>query len=249
MVYSTYLGGSSSDGTIYGFGSPAGVANADPGPGIAVDSAGEAVIAGYTASSDFPTTSGAFQPKFQGGNGHTTYRPSDGFVTKLNAAGEGLVYSTFLGGATDREACTAVTVDANGNATVTGGTKSTDFLTRNPVQSSNAGGMDAYVTTLNASGSALLFSTYLGGTGNDLGCGVALDTSGNIYMVGFTQSLIGFASKIGSPYSPTGPAVEVAEVSRKSAVKVPILPPSAPGSAPPAVAATTLHKPASAAAP
>ncbi len=238
LVYSTYLGGSSIDGFVFGFGGPLAAANSLPGPGIAVDSAGEAVIAGCTASSNFPTTSGAFQPKFQGGNGHTTWRPRDGFVTKLNAAGSGLVYSTFLGGATDRDGCLAVALDANGNATVTGLTVSTDFPTKNPVQAKNAGGSDAFVATLNAAGSALLFSTYLGTSGDDIGCGVAVDPSGNIYMVGYTKSGSNFAYKIGSPYAPTAAAGAVAGASRIAAVNLPLLPPTTSESLPPAVAPT-----------
>src|SRR5262249_11102588 len=153
-------------------------------------------------------------------------------VTKLNAAGSGLVYSTFLSGSDLATMADGIAIDASGNATVTGWTNSTTFPTKNPIQSKNAGGMDAFVTTLNASGSALLFSTYLGASSNDVGVGAALDSSGNIYMVGF-QGANGVAYKIGSAYSPAAPAAEVAGASRIGAVSVPILPPSVPDNSPP----------------
>src|SRR5438045_3125710 len=138
LIYSTYLGGSSSD---FAF-------------GIAVDSAGNAYVAGQTGSTDFPTAN-AGQGK-SAGNG-------DAFVTKLNASGSALIYSTYLGGSSDDDA-NGIAVDSSGNAYVTGFTFSTDFPTANAIQSKYGGGQtDAYVTKLNASGSALLFSAYPNG--------------------------------------------------------------------------------------
>jgi hypothetical protein len=163
-VYSTYLGGSAND---YGY-------------AISVDSADNAYVAGGTTSSDFPTTPGAYQT--------TTCSPcEEAFVTKLNADGSTLVYSTYLGGSRDGSAY-GIAVDATGNAYVTGGTTSTDFPLINPIQSTIGGGYDAFVTKINAVGTALAYSTYLGGSGFDEGFGIAVDTTGNAYVLGETGS-------------------------------------------------------------
>jgi hypothetical protein len=98
-----------------------------------------------------------------------------------------LVYSTYLGGK-GTDAGYGIAVDSAGNAYVTGLTASTNFPTQNPWQKSNAGGNDVFVTKLNASGSGLVYSTYLGGSGDDDGSGIAVDTSGNAYVTGFTTS-------------------------------------------------------------
>jgi hypothetical protein len=198
LVYSTYLGGSGADGmyawdtpTMYG-------TNQQPGPAIAVDSAGNAYVAGMTTSANFPTTAGAFQTTYQGGGG--VYQ-GDTFVTKLNPTGTGLVYSTYLGGS-NQDGATSVAVDAFGDADVTGMTRSANFPTMNPIQAhksvdpkKSGPNSDTFVTTLNPSGSALLFSTYLGGTGNntqgtgdDYAYGLALDSAGNAYVTGQTYS-------------------------------------------------------------
>ncbi len=163
LVYSTYLGGSS----------------ADSGFGIAVDSAGNAYVAGRTSSADFPTAN-AIQPDFGGGI-------FDAFVTKLNAAGDGLVYSTFLGGSTADRGF-GIAVDSAGNAYVTGDTTSADFPTANAFQSGFGGVQDAFVTKLNAAGDGLVYSTYLGGGDVDEGFGIAVDADGNAYITGKTQS-------------------------------------------------------------
>ena len=144
LVYSTYLGGSDSD-----FGS-----------GIAVDGAGSAYVTGDTASTNFPTTAGAAQTTYAGGD-------IDAFVTKLDATGSGLVYSTYLGGSND-DVGFGIAVDGAGSAYVTGGTLSTDFpTTAGAAQTTHAGGFDAFVTKLDATGSGLVFSTYLGGSDID----------------------------------------------------------------------------------
>jgi hypothetical protein len=162
LVYSTYLGGSDVD---YGY-------------GIAVDSSGNAYVTGYTFSIDLPTQN-PLQPSNHG-NG-------DAFVTKLNAAGSALVYSTYLGGS-GQDYGRAIAVDASGNAYVTGSTGSTDLPTQNPLQPSNQGTGDAFVTELNAAGSAFVYSTYLGGSGQDYGSGIAVDSSSNVYVTGYTSS-------------------------------------------------------------
>jgi hypothetical protein len=205
LVYSTYLGGSGSDG--YWTDYPSQLSVVEPGPGIAVDAAGDAYVAGVTTSTNFPTTPGAFQTTYKGGN--LGYSAGDAFVTKLNAAGSGLVYLTYLGGSNE-DGATAVAVDASGNAYVTGWTRSTDFPTMNPIQAQKASGVDSqgfansdvFVTTLNSSGNGLLFSTYFGGAGGSIskkgvftgsngdeyGYAIALDSAGNIYVTGSTSA-------------------------------------------------------------
>ncbi|MEP7289163.1 MAG: SBBP repeat-containing protein [Chloroflexota bacterium] len=163
LVYSTYLGGT----------------DFDDGIGIAVDSSGNAYVTGFTQSTNFPTTAGAYQT--------VSASSLNAFVTKLNAAGSALVYSTYLGG-NGFDVGKGIAVDSSGNAYVTGYTYSTNFPTANAFQIANSGGDDAFVTKLNAAGSALVYSTYLGGTGNDEGNGIAVDSSGNAYVTGYTSS-------------------------------------------------------------
>jgi len=167
LSYSTYLGGTAND---YGL-------------GIAVDSAGNAYITGATSSSSFPTAS-PIQPTYGGGS----LGQGDAFVTKLNAAGTALVYSTYLGGSGDDYA-TGIAVDGAGNAYVTGSTKSPNFPTENPLQPAYNGGGDAFVAKLNAAGSALVYSTYLGGSGEDHANGIAVDSAGYAFVTGSTESL------------------------------------------------------------
>ena len=162
LVYSTYLGGSSDE-----FGRK-----------IATDSSGNAYIAGQTKSSNFPTAS-----PYQGSFGGT----EDAFVTKLNASGTALVYSTYLGGSGTDQAI-GLTIDSSGNAYIVGNTDSTDFPTASPYQAANAGTQDAFVAKLNAAGSALTYSTYLGGSLSENGRMIAVDSSDNAYVTGSTQS-------------------------------------------------------------
>jgi hypothetical protein len=161
LVYSTFLGGTGND----------------QGFGIAVDSVGNAYVSGFTSSTDFPTVT-ALQPNLGGG--------LDGFVTKFNPAGA-INYSTYLGG-NQSDQSTGIAVDSTGNAYVTGFTTSTDFPTAIAFQTNNAGGLsDVFVTKLNA-GSALVYSTYLGGNGNDTGSDITVDSAGNAYVTGATDS-------------------------------------------------------------
>jgi hypothetical protein len=163
LVYSTYLGGG----------------GADTSEGIAVDGSGNAYVAGNTWLSDFPTTVGAFQ---------TTPGISNVFVTKLNASGTGLIYSSRFGGNL-RDACYGLAVDAAGNAYVTGFTGSANFPTTPGAFQTTLGVADnAFVTKLNASGTALVYSTFLGGIGPDTGFGIAVDGFGNAYITGDTGS-------------------------------------------------------------
>jgi len=168
LVYSTYIGGSG--GAI---GLP------EAGYGIAVDSGGNAYIAGATASSNFPTTT-PVQGAHAGGG-------VDAFVMKLNAAGSARLFSTYLGGASIDYA-TAVQAGATGVVSLAGYTASTNFPTAAPVQAANAGSYDAFVAQLNPAGTALTFSTYLGGSGPDGALSLAVDTAANLYLAGLTQS-------------------------------------------------------------
>jgi hypothetical protein len=163
-TYSTYLGGSTGD---------------DAGRGIAVDATGNAYVTGFTASTDFPTTPGAFQTAFGGGG-------LDAFVVKLNPAGSALVYGTYLGGA-GSDVGLGIAIDTAQNAYVTGGTFSANFPIAGGVsQPTLAGGRDAFVTQLNAAGTALVYSTYLGGAGTDVGNAIAVDGTGAAYITGST---------------------------------------------------------------
>ncbi len=160
LVYSTYLGGGGWD---YGY-------------AIAVDGSGNAYVTGRTGSSDFPTLS--FYQTDQGG--------PDVFVTKLSSSGNSLHYSTYLGGGGEDEGY-GIAVDGSGTAYVTGSTHSSDFPVLNPYQT-DQGGSDAFVTRLSSAGSSLLYSTYLGGGGDDYGYAVAVDGSDNAYVTGYAWS-------------------------------------------------------------
>jgi len=173
LGYSTYLGGSD----------VAGLPALTEGAGIAVDLSGDAYLTGRTDATDFPTTPGAFQAT----NPSSTL-PNRAFVTKLNAAGDGLIYSTYLGG-TNSEVGSGIAVDSAGYAYVVGATFSSDFPTFNAFQAARAStASEVFVTKLNADGSALLYSTYLGGDGHDSGSAIAVDDFGNAYVTGTAGS-------------------------------------------------------------
>jgi hypothetical protein len=162
LSYSTYLGG----------------IGTNKGNAIAVDSSNSAYITGYTDSTNFPVTVGALQTVSAGS--------VDVFVTKLNAAGSAIVYTTYIGGSGDDRGF-SIAVDASGNAYVTGWTGSANFPIVAAAQPGSGGGRDAFVAKLSPAGSALIFSTYLGGTGADSGNGIAIDSSG-VYVTGSTTS-------------------------------------------------------------
>ncbi len=164
LVYSTFLGGSGDDA----------------GFGIAVNPAGNAYVTGFSDSLNFPATPGAFQTVKAAGQ--------DAFVTELSAAGNNLAYSTYLGGS-GSEFANDIALDTAGNASVVGLTSSLDFpTTADAIQSSNAGNNDAFITRLNATGTGLVFSTYLGGSNADGGRSVSVDPTGSIYLTGVTFS-------------------------------------------------------------
>jgi hypothetical protein len=168
LEYSTYLGGA-------GF-------SFEGANGIAVDHEGSAYVTGFTGSAAFPTTPGAYDTSKNG-------TANDVYVTKLDPAGAALGYSTFLGGTTS-DTGNDVDVDGEGRAYVTGFSASADFpVTPAAHDLSHNGGNDAFVTTLDRTGSALAYSTYLGGAGNDSGQGIAADESGRVtWVTGSTAS-------------------------------------------------------------
>lgn len=162
LVYSTYLGGS----------------NVDFSSGIALDAQGNVYLSGYTSSTDFPVVN-AFQSVLRG--------KQNAFVTKLNKAGNNIVYSTYLGGSA-MDAANGIAVDSAGAVFVTGSTSSVDFPVRNAVQPVINGSINAFITRLSPAGNSLIYSTYLGGSLQDTGNSVALSRDGSAYITGFTDS-------------------------------------------------------------
>ncbi|MDH4158360.1 MAG: SBBP repeat-containing protein [candidate division Zixibacteria bacterium] len=164
-VYASYLGGG----------------RLDVATGIAVDSAGDAFVCGYTLSGDFPTAA-AFDDTF---NADSTL--SDIFLAKFNPAGSGLEYSTYLGGS-DIDVVQAIDVDTGQNVYLSGYTASADFPVKSAFDASFNGLYDAFALKLRSAGDSLAFSTFLGGTKNDFGSGVAVAFNGNVYLSGYTRS-------------------------------------------------------------
>jgi PKD repeat protein len=165
LVYSTFLGGKVN------------VLGGDEGYGIAVDTGGNAYLTGYASSTNFPVTTGAYDTINLGG--------IDVFVSELNPSGSALVYSTYLGVGQGY----GIAVDNSGNAYITGYSQSIDYpVTAGAVQTTLNGFENFIVSKLNSNGSALVYSTFLGGSGTDYGSGIAVDTSGNAYLVGYASS-------------------------------------------------------------
>jgi hypothetical protein len=163
LAFSTYLGGSGND---YGY-------------GVAVDSSGYIYLAGYTSSTDFP-----LKDRYQGSN----RGDRDVFVTKLSPSGNSIIYSTYIGGS-DTDKARGLAIDSSGCVYVTGFTNSSNFPTINAYQSGRSGSSyDVFITKLSASGSNLVYSTYLGGSGDDFGYGIAIDASSRAYITGETAS-------------------------------------------------------------
>jgi hypothetical protein len=167
LLYSAYLGGNVDD----------------HGAGIALDGSRNIYVTGDTASTNFPVTSGAFQTTYGGGI-------ADAFVAAIKADASGLLYASYLGGG-EADYGYGIAVESTGSAYVTGMTQSAKFPTANPLQGAIAGlgSSDAFLSKLKPDGSALVFSTYLGGSDADSGHAVALDSSGNAYLTGTTLSV------------------------------------------------------------
>jgi gliding motility-associated-like protein len=148
-----------------------------------INSAGEVVVTGYTLSTSFPTTLGAFQTTL----GNANFIHYDAYVTKLNAAGTNLIFSTFIGG-NAQDIAYSVSYDNANNILITGKTASTNFPRFNALNNTNQGGSDAFVTKLNPSGNALIFSTFIGGNSFDEGKSICVDKNNAIYIIGNTLS-------------------------------------------------------------
>ena len=179
LAYATYLGGT----------------NHDVGTGITVDSSGAAYVTGTTQSDDFNVVPdpGALQEDNAGAQ--------DAFVSKLNPAGNSLAFSTYLGGGTN-DFGEDIALDSSGAAYVAGTATSTDFPTAPSPGAfqTDQGSNDAFVSKLSPAGTALTYSTYLGGGGDDQGLGVAVDSSLSAYVTGWTNSAPPSAFPTQNPY-------------------------------------------------
>jgi hypothetical protein len=185
LAWSTLIGGTDGSG-----------APGDDPKAVTVDSSGNTYIAGDTSSPDFPTTAGAYEAAYN------SQAPFTAFISKLNANGTGLVYSTFLGGSDGAEAA-GIAVDGSGNAYIVGDTSSSDFPTT-PGTDRTLDVSDAFITKLDPSGSSLVYSTFLGGSDYEVGSGIAIDSSGNAYVAGVTTSG-DFPLTAGAPDTSGGP--------------------------------------------
>ncbi len=164
LTYSTFLGGTGGETAF----------------GVALDASGDVFVTGITASTNFPFSSGAFQTAYVG--------DGDVFVTEFNPSGSGLVFSTFLGG-TGSDTPSHILLDPTGDIYLVGSTTSSNFpTTAGVMQPTYSGNQDAFLTEMKPDGSALIYSTYIGGTGTDFGNAVALDSAGNAYVAGATNS-------------------------------------------------------------
>ena len=189
LIYATYLGGSGLDGA----------------EGIAVNSAGEAYVAGATQSFDFPTVN-ALQPDFRGlfnGEGNA-------FIAKLDATGSSLLYSTYLGGSGSEahyggDIAYGIAVDAAGVAYVAGQASSLDFPTASPLQDTNTGAPGAFVAALSSDGSSLVYSTYLTGIGYATAFAVAADMEGHAFVTGYVGGATDPMFPIVNAYQPVAP--------------------------------------------
>jgi uncharacterized protein (TIGR03437 family) len=165
LEYSTFLGGSLDD----------------LGNRVSVDPSGNAYVSGYTLSTDFPTKS-AFQPSFGGGK-------TDVFIFKINATGSAVDYASYLGGDAEDSGQGELAVDNAGSAYITGFTASSNFPTRTPFQAKYGGGnYDAFITRVSPAGNTLLYSSFLGGSGDDNGYGIVVDPQGAVTVSGWTAS-------------------------------------------------------------
>lgn len=181
LLYATYIGG----------------ANNEEGGGIAINSAGEAYITGYTKSSGFPVTAGAYDVTYNGaGNYH------DAFFLKLNGAGSALLYSTFLGGSLHNDNGNAVCINSSGDAVIAGNTSSANFpVTAGAYQVAHGGASDVFICQISPSGNGpadLIYSTFIGGSAAENAYGLKLTSAGEPVACGYSQSL-NFPVTTGSP--------------------------------------------------
>ncbi len=165
LLFSTFLGGSEDDIAL----------------DIELNTDGNIFITGYTVSSNFPATSGAYDTTF-GGNNY-----NDGWITKLSQNGTSLVYSTFIGGSNE-DVCRALVIDSNGDAYLTGNTKSTDFpVTSGALDTSHNNNDDVFIVKVGKTGASLVFSTYIGGSASDIGMDIDIDGNGYCYFTGYSE--------------------------------------------------------------
>ncbi|HSI88050.1 MAG TPA: Ig-like domain-containing protein [Pyrinomonadaceae bacterium] len=182
LVYGSYLGGTMFDGAT----------------GVTIDGAGNAYVTGTASSRDFPTTTGTIKPQMLPRTGTTTSYWYDAFVAKINPDGTAIVFSTYFGGRHNNESGGDIELDAEGNIYISGTTMSSDLPTVNAYQPTFGGTDDGYAAKLNPDGSALIYSTYLGGYNSDFGGRLAVEpVSGEATFVGSTSS----------PSFPTTPGV------------------------------------------
>lgn len=174
LVYATFIGGS----------------DYDSGIGIAIDGSGNAYVTGHTKSDNFPTTAAAFDTSYNGGAEWPIfgYSYGDAFVAKLNSAGSGLYYSTYLGGSSFEARFAKMALLPTGEVIVTGVTGSSDFPITASFDTTHNGGADVYVTRLSADGRQLIYSTFLGGSNDEQGDQVIIDGTGAAYVAGWTYS-------------------------------------------------------------
>ncbi len=180
LVYSTFIGGN----------------NYENSNSVLIDSAGYIYIAGITASVDYPTTAGVYQPSHDAGY-------YNNFVTKFNPAGSSLIYSTFVG----EGICYTAATDREDNIYISGFTESNNYpTTPGAYQSTRKNLDDVFVTKLNSTGTSLIYSTYIGGNGNELSFSIAVDNSGNAYIAGkaFYSPSINYPTTPGSFQSTFG---------------------------------------------
>ena len=171
LVWSSYLGGNMRDSA----------------EDLALDSTGNVYVTGWTSSANFPVTAGAFQATLPS-NPPSGFDPTSAFVTKVSAGGASLAYSTYLGGTKFVDEAYGIAV-ANGNAYVTGTAQSSNFpTTTGAIKRTLQGLSDSFVTKLNTTGTALVYSTLLGGTSDERGSGIAVNSSGIAYATGVTYS-------------------------------------------------------------
>jgi hypothetical protein len=180
FLYSTVFGGSGAESAV----------------SLALDGGGNTYVAGKTTSADFPAVN-AFQPAFGGGD-------SDAFIAKILPDGSNFVYSSYLGGSENEIGLdrTSIVLDTDENLYLTGDTRSADFPTKDPLQAAkngNSSTTDAFVSVINAAGSDLVFSSYLGGAEDDSGLGIAIDTTKSVYIAGKTNSTSFTGSNVTRP--------------------------------------------------